>query len=324
YNVYDNSQSSTYESNGMPFSIAYEDGSYAEGIFDNDTVTYQTVGDEVPLFFNMWAQGLISSPIFSFYLNPLELESTAGGELILGGIDTTKFQGSLTYVPVSIQGEWDFVLTSVVVNNQAVSTNSIAIADTGTSLIVGPYLDVQALNKEIGAVDVGYEYYIVDCHNRSLSSFPIVTFTIGDKTFDLSALQYILFFQYVNYPTVCVSAFQASDSYIWILGDIFLTRFYSVFDIQNNQLGFAKSISYNEFNPVDPDLFPGSTSTLILTSTSTKKAVTNAANSWTFGSKIFSYQLYIVLLLYFSNMRNVKTKEHSGSFLSLSLIEHHS
>jgi hypothetical protein len=29
-----------------------------------------TVGGEAPLFFNMWAQGLIPQPIFSFYFNP--------------------------------------------------------------------------------------------------------------------------------------------------------------------------------------------------------------------------------------------------------------
>jgi hypothetical protein len=33
---------------------------------------------------------------------------TPGGELILGGEDTSKFVGSITYVNVSVQGYWQF------------------------------------------------------------------------------------------------------------------------------------------------------------------------------------------------------------------------
>jgi hypothetical protein len=33
---------------------------------------------------------------------------TPGGELILGGADTTKFTGSITYVNVNVQGYWQF------------------------------------------------------------------------------------------------------------------------------------------------------------------------------------------------------------------------
>ncbi len=33
---------------------------------------------------------------------------TPGGELILGGEDTSKFTGSVTYVNVSVQGYWQF------------------------------------------------------------------------------------------------------------------------------------------------------------------------------------------------------------------------
>ena len=31
-----------------------------------------------------------------------------GGELILGGIDSTKYIGSITYVPVITEGYWEF------------------------------------------------------------------------------------------------------------------------------------------------------------------------------------------------------------------------
>jgi cathepsin D len=34
--------------------------------------------------------------------------ATPGGELILGGEDTSKYTGSITYVPVSVEGYWEF------------------------------------------------------------------------------------------------------------------------------------------------------------------------------------------------------------------------
>ncbi|MGH0128098.1 UNVERIFIED_CONTAM: hypothetical protein FKN15_060264 [Acipenser sinensis] len=45
---------------------------------------------------------------------------------------------------------------------------------------------------------------------------------------------------------ICFSGFEAIDLYIqsgplWILGDIFLTEFYSVFDRGNDRVGFAKA-----------------------------------------------------------------------------------
>jgi cathepsin D len=33
---------------------------------------------------------------------------TPGGELILGGVDTSKYNGSITYVNVTVQGYWQF------------------------------------------------------------------------------------------------------------------------------------------------------------------------------------------------------------------------
>jgi hypothetical protein len=62
--------------------------------------------------------------------------------------------------------------------------------------------------------------------------------------------QYLLSFNNGD-KSICYSVFQGVDLYdsqknlIWILGDYFLTRFYSIYDLKLNRIGLAKSISYN-------------------------------------------------------------------------------
>ncbi len=37
--------------------------------------------------------------------------ATVGGELIFGGIDSSKYTGSITYTPVINEGYWEFQMT---------------------------------------------------------------------------------------------------------------------------------------------------------------------------------------------------------------------
>jgi len=46
---------------------------------------------------------------------------------------------------------------------------------------------------------------------------------------------------------------------IWILGDFFMRRFYSVFDMQNNRIELALSTSYSVVQNVPSTLFPSTT-----------------------------------------------------------------
>ncbi|CAJ2628855.1 unnamed protein product [Trifolium pratense] len=84
---------------------------------------------------------------------------------------------------------------------------------------------------------------IVDCN--SIYQLPNISFTIGDKSFVLSPEQYILKTG-EGIAQVCLSGFIAFDippprGPLWILGDIFMRVYHTVFDYGNLQLGFAEA-----------------------------------------------------------------------------------
>lgn len=63
---------------------------------------------------------------------------------------------------------------------------------------------------------------------------------------------------------VCYTVFQGVNlkdtegSFIWILGNYFLSRFYSIYDVRFNRIGLAKSISYDYFQSPPECLFNSS------------------------------------------------------------------
>ncbi|KAM7481863.1 hypothetical protein LguiB_006446 [Lonicera macranthoides] len=84
---------------------------------------------------------------------------------------------------------------------------------------------------------------VIDC--KSVSAMPDITFTIGSKEFILTPEQYILKTG-EGIAAVCLSGFIALDvppprGPLWILGDVFMGVYHTVFDSGNLQLGFAEA-----------------------------------------------------------------------------------
>jgi len=278
HNKYDSSKSSSYKSNGTKFAIEYGSGSLS-GFVSQDTVSvggvratgqlfaeateepgvafiagkfdgilglgYNTIsvnGIE-PVFNTLVSQGAVSQPIFSFYLNRDE-NGRVGGELILGGSDSNYYKGELSYVPVTRKAYWQIEVDQLKIGNNAISQKINAIVDTGTSLLTGPTQEIERIQKAIGATSFISGEYLIDC-NR-ISSLPDVDFVINGKTYTLTGADYVLR-EDEGLASVCISGFMGldvnpGDGPLWILGDVFIGKYYTEFDLGNDRVGFAEAV----------------------------------------------------------------------------------
>jgi hypothetical protein len=93
------------------------------------------------------SNGLISSAITSFKISHLA-DQLNDGEVTFGGLDSSKFDtNTLITIPnVSKLGFWEGAMDAITVNRQdSGMTGRTAILDTGTTLIIAPAADTQAV-----------------------------------------------------------------------------------------------------------------------------------------------------------------------------------
>ncbi|XP_015788057.1 lysosomal aspartic protease [Tetranychus urticae] len=203
--------------------------------------------DGVPTVFdNMVAQKLVPQPVFSFYLNR-DTKGSVGGELLLGGINDQHYSGPISYVPLTNETYWQIQVDGITGSGSGsgsplsidCSKGCKAIVDTGTSLMAGPSALIDQLQTYIGATKIIGGQYTVDCN--STSKLPDITFSIAGKAYTLTPNDYVVSISQLG-QTVCISGFSGIDvpaGPLWILGDIFIGKYYTIFDRGNNRVGFA-------------------------------------------------------------------------------------
>nr|AAD56283.1 pepsinogen A form IIa [Pseudopleuronectes americanus] len=267
HDKYNPGLSSTYKKNGGSLSIQYGTGSMT-GILGYDTVTVGglavknqifglsqseatfmqymqadgilglaypslSASGATPVFDNMMTEGLVDQDLFSVYLSP---NAQQGSVVTFGGVDPNHYNGAITWIPLSSELYWQITVDSVTVNGQVVACSGgcQAIVDTGTSLIVGPQSSISNINNYVGATSQNGDY-VVNCN--SISQMPDVIFHIHGQQFTIPASAYVRQSQYYG----CSTGLGNGGDNLWILGDVFIRQYYSIFSRAQNMVGLAQA-----------------------------------------------------------------------------------
>jgi len=248
--VYGNLENDTFGIVGTSIVVNSQTFAVVTREFENSAATYDGImgmgfqdgveGNAIMPFTNMFTDGLVSKNLFSLYLNS-NPASSVGGELLLGAIDPNLYTGPMNYVPLSEDDDWTVTVNSISFagGSDSYCNQCNADVDTGTSVILGPAQHIQRLNSVINPTGWG-----INCQTKN--SLQNILFTFFNFTLTLTPNDYIM----DDGNGGCSSGFDANDpgETDWILGDVFIRKYYTVFDYGGMRVGFAN------LNPTDPGL----------------------------------------------------------------------
>jgi len=273
HSIYVHEKSSTYHKNGTIFKIMYGSGpvsgyfarddvhlgdltlpnynfaevdntkglgpAYYIGKFDGilglgwDSIV---VGGGPSPFGALVASKQMEKPEFAFYLGNME-----AGELVLGGTNPDHYEGKFTLVPLISTTYWEVALGGITVGKEKIGGNTTrAIVDSGTSLLAGPVKEVRRIAMLLGATPLIAGEWAIDC--EKVKSAPSIQFKLGDAIFTLDPVDFILDMQGVCLLGMMGINIPPPNGPLWILGDVFMRKYYTVFDWGNKQLRIAKSV----------------------------------------------------------------------------------
>ncbi|KAI2468247.1 acid protease [Annulohypoxylon bovei var. microspora] len=211
---------------------------------------------------------LIQSNIFGIAL-ARNSDGANDGEIAFGGPNTAKFKGDISYTSIQSGNSWAIPMDDVLYDgNSANVKGRLAYIDTGTTFVFGPPDDVKALYKLVPGsktTDNG-QTYSVPCNSNAS-----VSFTFSGQTWKASSKD---FTSSPNSAGTCFGNVYGMEFVpgAWLLGDMFLKNVYSVFDVDQKQIGFAAraaSSSTSTSSPSVTTIVSSDGSTTISTTTPT-------------------------------------------------------
>ena len=210
------------------------------------------------------AQDLISTNAYSLWLNDLESDT---GSILFSGVDTTKYTGSLTALPIqkdsnNSYSDFTVALTSLTFtdakSNTPYAQTDLAlpvILDSGTTFTYLPDTIANDLARGVGAIDDPIAGLVIPC--KFATSKAKITFTFGNKDNGPAiAIPLDQFITPLTSPDGSTPKFRDGSGDVCafgilpsggpdqplLLGDTFLRSAYVVYDLQNNEIAIAQTV----------------------------------------------------------------------------------
>lgn len=293
---FDASKSSTYKNLSMPFEIGYADQTGACGYWSEETLIFggvevpqlrfgyaekENVGqgvlgiglreleismwDSPPLMydnfpFRLVKEGKIPKAAYSLYLNS---SSSQRGSVLFGAVDTAKYVGELTLMPLAQAAPsildpeplpGFYVRIKSILSPKFSYTpkrvgDDIGLLDTGASLIYAPLDFAVRIGSAYGIFNKFVGGFITECNKTgSPISFEFETATIEvpfqDILYPLPEPARTLL------PNQCFIGVTPTAKGGFSLGDNFLRSAYVVYDLEDQRIGLAQVRHTDESNIV--------------------------------------------------------------------------
>ena len=175
-------------------------------------------------------------------------EVDGNAELLIGGIDDSKFKGDLIYANQTGDGDWVVSSSSITVNGQTTSVlnqHRDVIFDSGTSNVLFSTQTTEAMyaliSKDIKPFAAEPGAYGLPCSEiGGLPAVIDITFTSqAGEPFNLTIpSEELNVGPFKSDPSTCQTLINAFDG-LDLVGGSLLKHYYSVWDVGNQRMGFA-------------------------------------------------------------------------------------
>mmetsp|Transcript_14803 Transcript_14803/g.33318 ORF Transcript_14803/g.33318 Transcript_14803/m.33318 type:complete len:408 (+) Transcript_14803:117-1340(+) len=211
------------EESDEPFSIVPFDGIFGLSLPE------MSEGPKFNMLDCMIQDKVLKSGLFAVFFAASDAQES---EITFGEFRRDLLQGDLFWVPVSNPGYWQVAMDDISIAGEPqhyCHGNCQVAIDTGTTLMAGPTDIVNALMEKLDVAN--------DCSN--LHKLPVLGFKVGDSVLHLSPDDYV-----DRDDDGCSLALMAMEipppkGPLFIFGDPFLRKYYTVFDRSELRVGFG-------------------------------------------------------------------------------------